>query len=91
MHTVRHLGDGTVYVMKQIRIASEDALRTALAEAQHTLLLQHAAVVSCRECFVHDASLCIVMEYCEGGDLHSRIAMSRETPFAEEQLLAWFV
>lgn len=37
--------------------------------------------------------LCIVMDYCEGGDMFNLIAKQKEigTGFPEPQILAWFV
>jgi NIMA (never in mitosis gene a)-related kinase 1/4/5 len=35
-------------------------------------------------------SLFIVMDYCDAGDLHSRIQLQRGVLFAEEQILDWF-
>ncbi len=37
------------------------------------------------------ASLYIIMDYCDGGDLHSRIKAQRGILFNEDQILDWFV
>ena len=93
VHLVRHLGDGSAHVIKRVRIAEAEARRAALCEAEALQMVDHTAVVGCRECFVDGDHLCMVLEYCEGGDLSSRIARAREDdePFSEEQVLAWFV
>ncbi len=36
-------------------------------------------------------SLYILMDYCDGGDLHSRIQAQRGILFNEDQILDWFV
>jgi NIMA (never in mitosis gene a)-related kinase len=36
-------------------------------------------------------SLYIIMDYCNGGDLHSRIQAQRGILFPEDQILDWFV
>lgn len=37
------------------------------------------------------SSLFIVMDYCDSGDLHSRIQGQRGVLFSEPQILDWFV
>lgn len=37
------------------------------------------------------ASLFIVMDFCDGGDLHSRVQAQRGILFNEDQILDWFV
>ena len=41
--------------------------------------------------FSDPTSLFIVMDFCDGGDLHSRIQAQRGILFNEEQILDWFV
>jgi hypothetical protein len=91
VYTVRLLLDGSVAVLKRVRIGDDRARASALREAEHMLRVQHAAVVGCRDCFVDGDELCIVMEYCEGGDLRLRIELARMSGslFAEEQVLMW--
>jgi len=61
--TVRHVAEGAIYLMKRIHVVEHQARRAALREAQYLQLLQHTAVVAYRDCFIHEDSLCIVMEY----------------------------
>lgn len=42
------------------------------------------------EC-IDSTSLYIIMDYCDGGDLHSRIKSQRGILFSEDQILDWFV
>ena len=37
------------------------------------------------------SSLFIIMDFCDGGDLHSRIQAQRGVYFPEEQILDWFI
>ena len=39
--------------------------------------LQHPNIVSCVESFVERGQLCIVMDYCAGGDLHQLVKRQR--------------
>jgi NIMA (never in mitosis gene a)-related kinase len=54
--------------------------------------LKHPNIVRYRDNFLAEGWLCIVMDYCEGGDLSSRIKKARthSKTFSEEQVLWWF-
>jgi len=41
--------------------------------------------------YIDSTSLYIIMDYCDGGDLHSRIKSQRGILFSEDQILDWFV
>ena len=64
------------YVMKNIKLANSSKKERSAAEQEASLLsqLQHPNIVSYRESF-QDSTGClhIVMGYCEGGDLCSRL------------------
>ena len=89
VYTVRHLEEGVTYVLKRMHIVESEQRRAALLEAETLQRLQHPGVVGYRDTFVDGEYLSLVMEYCEGGDLASRIASNRDRPFAEEQILQW--
>lgn len=36
-------------------------------------------------------NLCIVMDYCDGGDLYNKIRSMRGVAISEDQILDWFV
>ena len=91
VYTVRHVAEGTTYVLKRMHIMEPEARRTALLEAETLQRLQHTAVVGYRDTFVDDEYLCLVMEYADSGDLGRLVSSSRERPFGEEQVLQWFV
>lgn len=81
-------------IVKMIDIsrASKQERDDALKESQVLSRLRHPYIVRYRENFLEDGWLCIVMDYCEGGDLSARIKRAKETrkPFSEEQVLRWF-
>ena len=70
--TVRHVAEGVVYLMKRLHVVEHRARRSALREAQYLQLLQHTAVVGYRDCFIHEDSLCIVMEYVRCADAYGQ-------------------
>ena len=55
--------------------------------------LQHPNIVAYRDSFFanNKEKLCIVMTYCDGGDLAGRLASSRGALFKEDQVMYWFV
>ncbi|CAF1059021.1 unnamed protein product [Didymodactylos carnosus] len=90
---VQNKEDGKQLVMKEINIARmgkkerEDARKEVAVLAQ----MKHPHIVSYAESFEDPSSLYIIMDYCDGGDLHSRIQTQRGVLFSEDQILDWFV
>lgn len=75
-----------------------------MAEKESLLLqqLRHPNIVAFHECFMMSSlpclsvpdSVCVVMSFCGGGDLHQKIkarADSGDGPFSEVQVLWWLV
>merc|ERR1719271_2363211 len=81
-------------IVKMIDIsrASKKEREEALQESQVLAQLKHPNIVRYRNNFLAEGWLCIVMDYCEGGDLSSRIKKTRSQgkSFSEEQVLWWF-
>jgi NIMA (never in mitosis gene a)-related kinase len=81
-------------VVKMIDIsrASKKEREEALRESQVLASLKHPYIVKYRSNFLADGMLCIVMDYCEGGDLKSRIKKTKQNgkSFSERQVLWWF-
>jgi non-specific serine/threonine protein kinase/NIMA (never in mitosis gene a)-related kinase len=55
--------------------------------------LNHPNIVHYKDSFLSQGgnSLCIAMEYCDGGDLASQIKAARRQLFSENKILHWFV
>ena len=55
--------------------------------------LHHPNIVRYIDSFLskNNESLCICMEYCDGGDLASQIKAARRNLFGESKILHWFV
>jgi len=55
--------------------------------------LHHPNIVRYIDSFLskNNESLCICMEYCDGGDLASQIKAARRNLFSESKILHWFV
>lgn len=87
-------GEGRQYVLKAIDISRMDSKerRDAVNEVRVLSSLKHPYVVSYRESFLDGRTLCIVMDYAEGGDLYNRIAKQRKagSHFSEPQIVRWF-
>mmetsp|Transcript_50255 Transcript_50255/g.129370 ORF Transcript_50255/g.129370 Transcript_50255/m.129370 type:complete len:470 (-) Transcript_50255:258-1667(-) len=85
--------DGKKYVIKQIPIDLPEEREEAMQEVHHMKELTHPNIVEYHEFFIDDEDLCIVMAYCEGGDLYSVIQekMKSKDLFKEEEILNWFV
>jgi len=81
-------------IVKMIDIsrATKTEREDALKESKVLSQLRHPYIVRYRENFLEDGWLCIVMDYCEGGDLSDRIKRmkSQRKNFPEEQVLRWF-
>lgn len=86
--------DRSQSIVKMIDIsrATRKDKEDALKESQVLSSLQHPNIVKYRNNFLAEGWLCIVMDYCEGGDLSSRIkkAKLRSKNFSEQQVLWWF-
>jgi NIMA (never in mitosis gene a)-related kinase len=81
------------YVLKRIdlRKTSERDKLSAQQEAQLLKSLKHPNIVSYKESFQVDGFLHIVMLYCDGGDLYSKIKEQNGKYLEETQIVEWFV
>ncbi|GAU96744.1 hypothetical protein RvY_08143 [Ramazzottius varieornatus] len=84
---------GNKYVMKEINTAkiSLKEYNEARQEVAVLSTLRHPNIVAYRESFEDKGNLFIVMQYCEGGDLFSKIERQYGTLFSEDHILDWFV
>ncbi len=81
--------------MKQIRLSTTNIKEQCAATQEAELLsqLKHPNIVSYHESF-HDSTdgiLHIVMGYCEGGDLCSRLRALNGNILSEDKVVEWFV
>lgn len=85
---------GTQAIVKMIDLsrASKQEREDALKESQVLASLKHPYIVRYRESFSEDGWVCIVMDYCEGGDLSDRVKKMRQSgkSFPQEQVVRWF-
>ncbi|CAF1068990.1 unnamed protein product [Adineta steineri] len=90
---VQSKSDSKKYVMKEIKIAKMGKKERDDSRKEVKVLseMKHPYIVSYIESFEDPTSLFIVMDFCDGGDLHSRILQQRGALFKEDQILDWFV
>lgn len=84
--------DKAIVKMIDISRASRQEKEDAVKESQVLSSLKHPYIVRYRESFHEDGWLCIVMDYCEGGDLSERVKKMRTSGkiFPQEQVVRWF-
>lgn len=78
-------------VIKEIQLPrNRSKLENSRKEAILLSTMKHPHIVAFREAFEADDLLCIVMEYCSGGDLLRRIQHQKNTQFCVDNILKWF-
>ncbi|CAI0412638.1 unnamed protein product [Linum tenue] len=79
------------YVMKKIKLArqTERFKQTAVQEMNLIAELNHPYIVEYKDSWVGKECVCIVTNYCEGGDMDQMIRRARGTYFSEEMLCKW--
>jgi NIMA (never in mitosis gene a)-related kinase len=77
--------------MVDISTASAREREEAVKETKILSSFKHPYIVRYRESFLEAGWLCILMDYCEGGDLASQIERAKKNrqPISEEQILVW--
>ncbi|KAG8001892.1 Serine/threonine-protein kinase Nek3 [Nibea albiflora] len=79
------------YVVKEIQLPkNQSKLESSRREAVLLSRMKHPNIVAFREAFEADDLLCIVMEYCSGGDLLQRIRQQKTAQFCVDDILRWF-
>ena len=81
-------------MMKKIdmRKASKRERKAAEQEAQLLGTMKHPNIVAYKESFeAIDGFLYIVMGFCEGGDLYSKLKEQKGVLLEERQVVEWFV
>merc|ERR1719265_2114946 len=71
--------------------ANDNEVRDMIRESKLLSTLRHPYIVRYRDSFSNGKTLCIVMEYCEGGDLAARVQEQRirRDTFKECHVLRW--
>jgi len=86
--------DGSRIVCKMVDVskASQKETQAAMKEGQLLAQLKHPYIVRYRENFNDNGWLCILMDYCDGGDLCKPIEQAKKnrSPIKEDQVLRWF-
>lgn len=82
---VKKLDDNTHYALKVLNkshITQNNLLKYAMTEKNVMSYIRHPFIVSLRYAFQTSQKLCLVMDYCPGGDLGSLLATEKR--FSEE-------
>ncbi len=84
--------DNFYYVLKEICIRDEKQREAARQEGRLLSQLHHSNIIRYFDSFESTVTgnLCLVMEYCPGGDVAAVIRHRRGVPFPEQQIVLWF-
>lgn len=90
---VKALDSDKELVCKMVDVSKASPKETQDAVKEGKLLAQfkHPYVVRYRDNFLESGWLCIIMDYCEGGELGKEIQKAKKSrkPFTEDQILRW--
>ena len=93
VYKVRRLIDGNIYALKKVKLInlSEKERKNALNEVRLLASVKSKFVISYREAFFDekDNTLCMVMEYADGGDLYQKIKENRKSQILFEESDIW--
>ena len=81
------------YVIKEVNISKMSRREKEDARNEITVLAQmkHPNIVSYQGSFEELGKLFILMDYCDGGDLHSKISSRKNQLLEEDLIINWFV
>eukprot|EP01022_Parablepharisma_sp_SALTPOND_P020503 TRINITY_DN374_c0_g1_i1.p1 TRINITY_DN374_c0_g1~~TRINITY_DN374_c0_g1_i1.p1 ORF type:complete len:878 (+),score=169.96 TRINITY_DN374_c0_g1_i1:2421-5054(+) len=93
VYLARHRLEGKHYVLKKVKTRDMSARDRENTENEVRLLqkLRHSNIVGYKDSFLdREQFLNIVMVYCEGGDMYSKVKNAKGKNFTEDQILEWF-
>ena len=95
VYLVKHRHERKHYCLKVIKLEGIPRKEREACRHEVTLLqkMMHPNIVGFKESFLakNGRELCIVMTFCDGGDLSDRLKQNKRRPFEESQILHWFV
>jgi NIMA (never in mitosis gene a)-related kinase len=85
-------GSKLICKMVDVSRASSKEMQDALKEGKVLASLSHPYIVRYRESFTECGWFCILMDFCEAGDLTKQLEQAKRsrTPLKEDQILKWF-
>ena len=93
VYKVRRLIDGNIYALKKVKLInlSEKERKNALNEVRLLASVKSNFVISYKEAFFDekDNTLCMIMEYADGGDLYEKIKENRKSQVLFEESDIW--
>eukprot|EP00359_Climacostomum_virens_P003272 CAMPEP_0204901962 /NCGR_PEP_ID=MMETSP1397-20131031/3380_1 /ASSEMBLY_ACC=CAM_ASM_000891 /TAXON_ID=49980 /ORGANISM="Climacostomum Climacostomum virens, Strain Stock W-24" /LENGTH=702 /DNA_ID=CAMNT_0052070393 /DNA_START=115 /DNA_END=2223 /DNA_ORIENTATION=+ len=93
VYLVRNKFEGKNYVVKKIKTRDMSDKDRENTEQEVRLLqkMRHANIVAYKDSYIdREQFLCIVMVYCEGGDIYSKIKAAKGKRISEGQVMDYF-